>query len=214
VIAFDRSALNALTPNAQPTYEQALDRLTDLSPFGVLDSKLRADHFLSQILHETGGLHVLVENLNYSAARLMVVWPSRFKTLEDAKTCEHNPRALANRVYGGRMGNLEDGDGWRYIGRGLLQLTGRSSYARAGAALGLDLVGYPSLAIDPAQALRVAGCEWHALRCNEAADANDVELVTRRVNGGAIGLLERATWLQKVRAHNIVTEKAVSDAVD
>jgi predicted chitinase len=118
VIQFDRAAFDGITPGAQPLYRQAFDRfLLDLQAFDILEAPLRAEHFLAQALHETGGLRILVENLNYSAPRLMQVWPSRFKTLEDAKTVEHNPRALANRVYGGRMGNggligLAERRGW------------------------------------------------------------------------------------------------------
>jgi putative chitinase len=207
VIQFDRAAFDGITPGAQPLYRQAFDRfLLDLQAFDILEAPLRAEHFLAQALHETGGLRILVENLNYSAPRLMQVWPSRFKTLEDAKTVEHNPRALANRVYGGRMGNVDANDGWRYIGRGLLQLTGRSSYARVGAALGLDLVGFPTLALEPENALRVAGVEWVASLCNSAADADNIEQVTRLVNGGLIGLAERRGWLQKVREHHVINQ--------
>jgi putative chitinase len=209
VIQFDREALDGITPGAQPLYRQAFDRfILDLQDFDITDAPLRAEHFLAQTLHETGGLRILVENLNYSAPRLMQVWPSRFKTIEDARTVEHNPRALANRVYGGRMGNVEPEDGWRYIGRGLLQLTGRSSYARVGKALGLDLVGFPSLVLESENALKVAGSEWVASLCNVSADADDLERVTRKINGGLIGLAERREWLNKVRLHHVIREVA------
>lgn len=82
---------------------------------------------MAQVLHETGGLTVLVENMNYRAERIVQVWPSRFRTIEEATPYAHNPEKLANKVYGGRMGNTHPGDGWRFIGRGLLQITGRES---------------------------------------------------------------------------------------
>lgn len=203
----DRDALVAITPFAQDAYRQAFERESQLGEFGILDSRLRLEHFLAQALHETGGLRVLIENLNYSAERLTVVWPTRFRTLADAQPFAHNPRALANRVYGNRMGNVEPGDGWRFVGRGLLQLTGRSSYARVGKAIGVDLVDDPAAVLDPDVALRVAGEEWRASFCNDAADRDDVEQVTRRINGGVIGLAERRGWLARLRAKGVVVEE-------
>lgn len=208
MIELDRAALEAITPKAQELYRQAAERFeADLEPFGVLDSALRAEHFLAQCLHETGGLRVLVENLNYSAARLMQVWPSRFPTLESCSPFAHNPRALANRVYGGRMGNADPNDGWRYIGRGLLQITGRSAYERVGAALGLNLVGFPTEVLAPENVLRVAGEVWKEAGCNALADADNVVAITKRINGGLIGLEERLIWLEKVRSHHVVYQR-------
>lgn len=204
MIRLDRSALEALTPKAQELYRQTFEHFDGLQPFGVLDSRLRAEHFLAQVLHESGGLRLLVENLNYSPERLVKVWPSRFPTPAAALPFAHNSRALANKVYGGRLGNVEPNDGWRFIGRGLLQLTGRENYERVGKALGLDFVAYPTEVLDPENGLRVAGDVWWSKQCNIFADGDALEKVTRAINGGLIGLDERRAWLDKVRQAHVI----------
>lgn len=102
-----------------------------LKTAGLLDKPNRLQFFLAQLGHESSGLTVDEENLDYSAARLMAVWPSRFPTLAAAQPYAHNPRALANKVYGGRLGNIGPDDGWKYRGRGYIQLTGRDAIARS-----------------------------------------------------------------------------------
>ncbi|ANK72792.1 hypothetical protein FA04_09225 [Ensifer adhaerens] len=105
---------------------------------------------LAEVHHETGGtMRPVEENLNYSARRLMQVWPARFPTLASAEPYAGNPRKLANRVYGGRLGNVEDDDGWVFRGRGLAQITGRANYGKFG------LVEMPDRACDPATAIRI-----------------------------------------------------------
>lgn len=147
------------------------------------------DDFLGQVLHESAGLTQFSENLNYSADRLCKVWPSRFHTLADARPYERNPEALANRVYGGRMGNTEPGDGWRYRGRGPIQLTGKDNYRAVGDLMGQDLVGLPELMEQPRYALEAAIAWWE----DRIPDSmlGDTEKVSRRVNGGLIGLADR-----------------------
>lgn len=204
---FDLEALEAITPGAQILYRQTFEHAAALEPFGVLSSALRAEHFLAQVLHETGGLRLLVESLNYSAQRLIEVWPSRFPTLQAALPFAHNSRALANKVYSGRMGNVDPNDGWRFIGRGLLQITGRQNYTRVGAVLKLDLVGYPTLVLEPEHGLSVAGSVWaDIVHAQAAADRDSLEDVTRAVNGGLNGLAERRAWLKKVREHHVVIQ--------
>lgn len=202
--ALSRSALEAITPGAQVLYRQTFEYAVQLRAFGILDSALRAEHFLAQVLYETGGLRFIVENLNYSAQRLTEVWPGRFSSLVEAQPFAHNSRALANKTYGGRMGNINPNDGWRFIGRGLVQLTGRDNYSRIGRVLGQDFVAYPTAILDPENGLRVAGLYWSATDANAGADADDIERVTRAVNGGLIGLAERRVWLQKVRAAHVI----------
>ena len=147
------------------------------------------DDFLGQILHESQGLTHFSENMNYSAERLCQVWPGRFPTLSDARPYARNPEALANRVYGGRMGNTEPGDGWKYRGRSPIQLTGKSNYELVGELMGQDLVGMPELLEMPHFALEAAIYWWE----DRIPDAmiGDPEKVTKRVNGGLLGLAER-----------------------
>lgn len=200
MIAFDLRHLAQLAPNARDAYREAFARADLLAGSGLLASGLRLAHFLAQVCHETGGLTILVENLNYRAERLMQVWPSRFPTLESAQPFAGNPRALANQVYGGRLGNVDPDDGARYIGRGLLQITGRANYARVGLALDIDLLEQPSLAFTPDYALLVALEIWRSAGCDAPAEADDVEQVTRRINGGRIGIADRKVWLTQAKA--------------
>jgi predicted chitinase len=170
-----------------------------LAKYDINGNALRLAHFMAQILHESGGLCIIEENLSYTAKRMMQIWPKRFKTLEAAKPYAKNPRALANKVYGGRMGNTGPDDGWLYIGRGLLQITGRESYDKYGSRLGCNLVGEPRLASDPNWALRIAAEEWTDKGCNPYADQDDITTITKRINGGLIGFDERKKWLVKTK---------------
>lgn len=188
-----------LAPRARPEYRMAFrDAPIVLPRFGI-DTTVRLAHFLAQVLHETAGLTVLIENLNYSPERLLVVWPSRFPTLEAARPYARNPRALANKVYGGRLGNLTAEDGWIFRGRGLLQITGRSNYQKVTDVIGVDFTVAPDKVLLPEHALEVAACMWHLRSANEAADTDDVAAVTKRINGGVIGLADRALWLEQTR---------------
>jgi len=147
------------------------------------------DDFLGQVIHESAGLTRFVEGLNYSAERLCEVWPGRFPTLAAARAYAHNPEALANRVYAGRMGNTAPGDGWKYRGRGPIQLTGRDNYIIVGDLVGQDLVVMPELMEQPHYALE-ATIAWWEDRLPDSI-IGDPEKVTRRVNGGLIGLADR-----------------------
>ena len=147
--------------------------------------------FLGQCMHESGGFKFMRENLNYSAKALMATWPSRFPDADTATQFERNPEKIANKVYGGRMGNTEDGDGRKYIGRGLIQLTGKDNYKAASDALGEDLVANPQLVEEPRFAALTAGWFWNKKGLNALADAMDVETMTKRINGGSIGIDDR-----------------------
>lgn len=197
-------ALLGLVPQANPLYRQAFDGVGVLESFGVLDNPLRSEHFLAQLLHESGGMRLLTEDLSYSAKRLTEVWPSRFPTQAAAEPFARNPRALANRVYGGRMGNIEPEDGWTFIGRGFLQLTGRENYARIGAMLGIDLEQHPSYALLPEYSLQIAAAVWGSAGCNGHADRDDLPAVTKAINGGFNGLVYRRGWIARVRAAGVV----------
>jgi putative chitinase len=133
----------------------------------------------------------LEENLNYSPERLTKVWPSRFPDLTIATKYGYNPQALANKVYAGRLGNNQESDGWKYHGRGLIQLTGRENYERCGSSLGVDLIGNPDWLLDPKYAALSAGWYWNKHGLNELADAQEHGIITKRINGGTLGLDDR-----------------------
>lgn len=152
-------------------------------------------HFVSQVLHESGGLRYLAENLNYSAERLCAVWPKRFPNADRARPYAHNPEKLANYVYAGRMGNTEPGDGWRYRGRGLIQITGRNNYELIAELTGMDVVTTPDLLTEPNAAL-LSALAWWGESLPEADDMS-VEQVTRVVNGGLNGLDERKRLFER-----------------
>lgn len=149
--------------------------------------------FIGQCGHECGNFKVLEENLNYRAATLMKLWPKRFPTLEVANSYAGNPKKIANNVYGGRMGNRDEasGDGYRFRGRGCIQLTGYSNYFHAGKALGVDLVKQPDLVATPKYAALTAGWFWSTHGCNELSERKDWTGLTKRINGGVIGLDDR-----------------------
>ncbi len=170
--------------------------------FGI-DSVEQRAMFLAQCAHESARFRSVVEDMDYSAQRILAVWPARFD-LATAYKYAGKPEDLANLVYGSRMGNgaASTGDGWRYRGRGLIQITGRANYLAAGQALGVDLVLEPALASSTDLAARIAGW-FFALRarCLDDAAAGNVKAVTKRINGGAVGLDDRtALYLNCVRA--------------
>lgn len=156
----------------------------------------RMAHFLAQVGHESAGLTVTEESLFYrTAARIQAVWPSRFLTEADAQPYVANPRALANLVYGGRMGNAGPDDGWLFRGRGLIQTTGRRNFTRLAEVFGLGSAEKAAIwAATREGAAMAAGLFWADQRLNDLADAGGnevVEAITRRVNGGAHGLADR-----------------------
>ena len=154
--------------------------------------------FLGQCAHESGGFTALSENLNYSASSLCRVWPKRFPTVADGQNCERNPQKIANRVYANRMGNgdEESGEGYAYRGRGLIQLTGKANYEACGAALGVDLVSNPDLVATPEYAALSAGWFWSKNKLNAYADKNDMEGLTKKINGGTHGIEDRVARTQ------------------
>ena len=145
--------------------------------------------FIGQCMHESGGFKILQENLNYSAAALMRTWPSRFPDMDTAEKYENNPQKIASKVYAGRMGNTTPEEAGKYIGRGLIQLTGKENYANCGLGLGVDLLGNPDWLGTPKYAALSAGWYWHKKNLNALVD--DIETMTKRINGGTIGLNDR-----------------------
>jgi putative chitinase len=160
--------------------------------------------FLGQCMHESGGFKFLRENLNYSAKGLVATWPSRFPNEEYADEFARKPERIANKVYSGRMGNTEDGDGAKYIGRGLIQLTGKDNYKAVSEALGIDLVANPQLLEEPRYAALSAGWFWNKKGLNALADASDIETMTKRINGGSIGIADRKAKIEMVSKYLVV----------
>jgi putative chitinase len=175
-----------------------------------INTPQRIAGFLAQTSHESGGYTLLSENLNYKAATLAACWPNRFavlgpdkKPIKDkqgkltptavANAIAGKPELIANLCYSSRMGNgpAESGEGWAFRGRGLKQLTGKDNYTRCGAALGIDLVGNPDLLLEPQYAARSAGWFWEANNLSAFADAGDIKGMTKKINGGYIGLEAR-----------------------
>ena len=161
----------------------------------------RQSSFIGQCAHESGNFRILEENLNYSATRLMAVWPSRFPSLDVADQYANNPEKLANKIYSGRMGNgnEESGEGYAYRGRGLIQMTGKEAYANCGSGLGMDLIGDPDRLLDPQYAALSAGWVWNKKGLNDLADTGDYETMTKRINGGTLGLDDRKAKIAKAR---------------
>lgn len=166
-----------------------------------IDTPQRASHFLAQLAHESAGFTRVYEGLNYSADGLAKTWPRRFADAkgqpnELALKLQRKPQLIANNVYASRMGNgdVASGDGYRYRGRGLIQLTGRSNYLAASLAVYQSdvLVQAPDKLLDADCASLVAAWFWAANGLNELADLGDVQRITKKINGGLIGLEHRA----------------------
>jgi len=158
--------------------------------------------FIGQCGHECGNFRILEENLNYKAETLMKLWKSRFSTIEIANQYAKNPQKIANKVYANRMGNRDEssGDGYRFRGRGCIQTTGHANYYHASQALGVDFVMEPDLVSSPKYAALTAGFFWSTHGLNELAEAQDHKAITKRINGGYIGLDERIKHTQMALA--------------
>ena len=156
-----------------------------------INTPRRQSAFLGQCAHESGNFKTLQENLNYSAEGLMKTWPSRFPSLEYASQYARQPAKIAGKVYNGRLGNTSEEEASKYLGRGLIQLTGKENYERCGLAIGVDLLSDPTLLLDPRYAALSAGWFWNKHGLNELADAQEHGIITKRINGGTLGLDDR-----------------------
>ena len=166
--------------------------------FNITSVDQRAS-FIGQCSHECNKFKTLEENLNYKAETLIKLWPKRFPSLEDANQYAHRPEKIANHIYSNRGGNGDEasGDGWKYHGRGCIQLTFKDNYYHCGQALGEDLVSKPQLVAQPRFAALSAGWFWSTHGCNELALKRDWVNLTKRINGGTFGLDERISLTNK-----------------
>lgn len=183
-----------------------------------ITSQKQVAAWIAQTAHESGGYVLLQENLNYSADGMAAIWPNRFAVLgpdkkpikKDGKNqpnkfalaLHRKPEMIANVVYSARMGNgpIESGDGWKFRGRGLKQLTGKANYTKCGEGLGMDLISKPDLLLQPQYAALSAAWFWVENKCGPLADAGDFVGLTKRINGGTIGLQDRQKRYEAVLA--------------
>jgi putative chitinase len=191
--------MNSLQLSALNIDAQWLEPLNAAFAKYDISTPVRQAFFIGQCAHESGNFRILEENLRYSATALMRVWPSRFPNLEVANQFAGNAEKIANKVYAGRMGNgnEESGEGYAYRGRGLFQLTGKENYANCGSGIGVDLVGNPDWLLDPKYAALSAAWFWNKKGLNALADAQDTDTMTKRINGGLIGLDDRKVKIAK-----------------
>lgn len=204
-----KSAVRAAAHDAPKTAIDGLTQVEDkLAELGALDNELRAAHLIGQCAHESLRFTHVVESLSYSTVdRLMQIFGRHFRDRAHAKQFLRNSKKLANHVYANRNGNgsPQSGDGFRFRGRGYLQLTGRSNYRTLGKRIGIDLEADPDKAAEPATAWLIAA-SYLATRKRggktafQWADDNNVEAVTRIVNGGLNGLMDRINRTARARA--------------
>ena len=164
-----------------------------------INTPLRLAHFLTQISHESG-LKPISENLNYSAKRLLQIFPKYFNT-EKAILYANKPQLIANKVYANRMGNgsEDSGEGWKYRGRGFIQITGKENYFRLANDTDLDCLKNPDLLLDEANAMVSAVWFWNLKGLNKLADKDDIVGITKKINGGMNGLEHRKELLKKYK---------------
>lgn len=169
--------------------------------FDILDTTDRLTMWTAHIVHESAGLRVFEEDLRYSAERLREMWPKRFPSWDIARQYAGTPEAIANFVYSDRNGNgpAASGDGWRFRGRGPIQITGRANYRAAGVALGQPLEDEPELLLDPEIGALSAAWYWADHGCNALADLGLFGDVTRAINGALTGLEARSALLLRCR---------------
>ena len=167
--------------------------LSEILPEYEINTPKRVAAFLAQCAHESGGFKFLKENLNYRAETLVKLFKKYFPTLEEAKKYEKQPEKIANKIYGGRMGNGPEasGDGFRYCGRGLIQLTGKDNYTLFAASIDTPIEEIPEYLQTFEGAIQSACYFWESTGLNKEADTGDIKTMTRKINGGYIGLEDR-----------------------
>lgn len=213
--SFDMSRLSDITQTiadvrsfvgdyAEALNVEVLDQLkSTLFKYGILENTRRLSHFIAQLAHESGKFSRLTESMNYSAPRIVEVFGKHFSTVEEAAPFANNEQALANKVYANIIGNGDEqsGDGYRFRGRGFIQLTGRTNYVEIGRIIGKSLVDDPDIvASDPVVALETSAAYWHSRNLNSAADHDDLERVTKGINAALLGLDDRRKYLNQAKS--------------
>lgn len=191
---FTVEQVRELVPKAIGGPDAWYEALVEALPQYNINTVERVAAFIAQCAHESGGFSVLEENLNYKAATLSKLWPQRFPP-GVAEQYAGRPEMIANKTYGGRMGNgpEESGEGYKFRGRGILQLTGKDNYKACSQTLFQDntLLDDPDLLLDPYYAIHSACWFWNKNKLNQFADVGDLTTLTKRINGGTIGLEDR-----------------------
>jgi len=187
-----------------PDYVNWYNALIKVLPDYQIDTPPRLAAFISQCAHESADFTAVQENLNYKAESLMRTWPSHFPTMEIANQYAHNQEMIANRAYANRMGNGNEasGDGWRFCGRGLIQLTGRSNYQDFADSLSMSIDDVPAYLGTYECAVQSACFFWENNNLNTLADSQDIKQITRVINGGELGLEDRMNRYKE--AYNIL----------
>jgi putative chitinase len=191
---FTEDAVRQLIPKVK-NFEEWYSNLINILPEYDIDTPKRVAAFMAQCGHESGGFTLMQENLNYSAKGLVGTFKKYFPTEAHAKPYERKPEMIANRVYANRMGNGDEasGEGWYFRGRGIVQITGKNNYTKCSQSLFESnvLVENPDLLLESEYAIHSACWFWSAARLNELADIGDMKTMTKRINGGYIGLEDR-----------------------
>jgi putative chitinase len=197
--------VNACSPrNKNP--QQLLEALEAVLPRYEITTAVRVAAFLAQCGHESADFTVLKENLNYSAEGLSKVFPKRFPTVAAAQPYNRNPEKIANKIYSDRMGNGPEasGEGYKFRGRGAIQLTGKENYSKFANSVGKSLDETVAYTETLAGAIESACWFWTTNKLNDIADKNDIVTLTKRINGGTIGLEDRKHHFE----NNLVTLSA------
>ena len=189
---FTKEQLQSIIGN-NPNLDGWYEALSNVLPEYEINTPQRVAAFIAQCTHESGGFKRLKENLNYKWESLRKVFPKYFPTDELAQEYAHKQEQIANRVYGGRMGNGDEssGDGFRYCGRGLIQLTGKNNYTKFAESIGMSVEEVPALLETFEGAVKSACWFWNTNNLNQFADTGDILTMTKRINGGTIGLEDR-----------------------
>lgn len=204
----DRDLLMAIAPQAKSPYVDALVSTGNylLLGFGISANPKRLSNFLAQISYETGGFSITEERANYSKTRLLQVWPNLFNE-GNADEYKNNGEKVLSLAYANKLGNGPEssGDGWKYRGRGFLQVTGRAEYERFSKETGIDLINNPDSMQDPHVSLLIAAAYWYNSGLNDLADQDKIDDITKKLNGSHAGLADRKHWLSKIQS--LLSEK-------